>query len=211
MPTRNKTGRRTLKLCPSASGAATDYADNIYELKITLVGTDPPVWRTVRVPGGVTLGTLHAVIQIAMGWEDDHLHEFRTKDRQRIGPADFDSGWDPHDGTVDESDVRLSDLFKRKRAKFTYMYDFGDNWTHELEVTDIAPPQPGQSYPACVAGERACPPEDCGGVWGYEEILSALAYPDDEQYAERLEWLGDGYDPEKLDLQAVNKHLRALR
>lgn len=179
----------------------------IYQIKITLDRIRPPIWRRMQVPGDIALGTLHQIIQSVMGWEDCHLHEFRI-DRDRYSPMiddDFDM-----DLTADDSKVKLCDVVTREKAKFNYVYDFGDDWYHTLTVEKKVPADSDVEYPICLTGKRACPPEDCGGPWGYKEILEAQQHPDDPRYAELLEWAGN-FDPEAFNLDAVNTRLRRSR
>jgi hypothetical protein len=181
---------------------------SIYQLKITLGGIRPPIWRRVQVDGSVTLAVLHQIFQIAMGWEGVHLHCFRVGQVRYSSPApdtDFeDSG--------DESDeaVRLNEIARREKAKFVYEYDFGDGWEHAVLVEKIMEPEAGCKYPVCVAGQRACPPEDCGGPYGYLNYLEAMADPSHEAHEEMKEWIGDDWDAEAFDLEEVNTDLRRL-
>ncbi len=173
-----------------------------YQLKITLQNVAPPIWRRVVVSGELTLLDLHHVIQIAMGWEDCHLHDF-TINRQRYAlPSDED-----FDEPRDESTTKLRDVL-RARSRFVYVYDFGDDWHHVIQV-EKATTDTALVEPECVDGERACPPEDSGGPWGYEEKLVALRDPDDDETEYLREWMGD-FDPERFDLGSVNKKLGRL-
>lgn len=179
----------------------------IYRLKVTLRGTKPPIWRRLEVPGTVTLHKLHDIIQAAMGWYDCHLYEFSAGDR-RYGVPDPDWG----DSEVRSSRrVRLRDVAPAVGTTLLYEYDFGDDWEHSVLVEHVGPPEPGQTYPVCLKGRRACPPEDCGGVWGYARLLEVLRDPTDPEHEETKEWLGRPLDPEAFDLEAVNRRLRAGR
>jgi hypothetical protein len=172
-----------------------------YQLRIELLDVEPPIWRRILVPSEFTLHDLHYAIQIAMGWEDCHLHDFTIK-RQRYTVPDLEDFDDPQD----ERDIRLCDVI-RSRSKFVYQYDFGDSWNHsilvERVVHDVA-----LTGPVCVDGARACPPEDSGGPWGYAEKLHALADPDDEEYDELREWIGTDFDAELFRKEAINKILK---
>jgi hypothetical protein len=150
------------------------------------------------------------VLQIAFGWEDSHLHEFRVGAR-RFGRPEVDDDLVEPGETENENGTTLGQVAKRKGAKLAYVYDFGDSWEHEIVVEDILPADPTARYPRCLDGHRAAPPEDCGGPWGYEEMLSVLSDPSHEDHAERLEWLGDDFDPERFDLVAVNRALARVR
>lgn len=186
------------------SSANGNKARSVHQLKVTLRGTSPPVWRRLHVPSSMTLGTLHRAIQVAMGWDDSHLHEF-VIGGTRYGNDDG-GGWDSP--PKNESTARLARV-ARPGDRFRYDYDIGDNWQHEIVVEKVMPAAPGTTYPVVVRGRRACPPEDCGGVGGYAELLGVLADPDDEQHEELLEWVGGPIDPEAFDIDSVNAWLQA--
>ena len=170
-------------------------------LKITLEGSEPAIWRRVEVNDALTFFQLHRVIQEAMGWEDDHLHEFVVA-RQRVGTAyDDDVMFMEQEETIPERRTRLSDLLKDNK-KFRYWYDFGDDWWHTVTIEKRLPADPEAPPAQLVAGENACPPEDCGGVWGYADLLGALADPDHEQHENFKDWIGGDFDPRAFDLQA---------
>jgi len=178
--------------------------DQILRFKITLNGIKPPIWRRIEIPSNATFWALHVAIQDAMGWTDTHLHEFHTTDRfgpgLRIGIPDED-GWD--NGIVAGWTRKISPVFKYPGTKAEYLYDFGDGWEHTVLLEAIEPARPGVEYPVCVGGRRRCPPEDCGGPWGYESLLEILADPTHEEHAEMLEWAGGPIDPEAFDPTAV--------
>jgi len=178
----------------------------IYQLKITLRGSKPPIWRRVQVPGEITLYKLHQIIQVAMGWMDEHLHQFTIGGINYGEPA-------PEWGMEVKSERRahLHQVAPAEKARLTYEYDFGDSWYHEILVEKIVPPEPGVQYPTCVTGKRAGPPEDVGGVWGYEGFLEAIRDPRHPEHDEYLEWVGDEFDPEAFDCAEVNAALQQLR
>ena len=147
----------------------------IYQIKVTLNDTHPPIWRRIQVPGNTTLLKLHDILQIVMGWEDYHLHMFTIEGSIYGDPADDEYG---DLGTIDEANYKLNQVIDREGQRFTYEYDFGDSWDHTLLVEKILPPQEGVRYPICLKGKRACPPEDVGGVWGYENFLEAIRDPE---------------------------------
>jgi hypothetical protein len=181
----------------------------IYQIKVTLLGTRPPIWRRLLVPGNLTLAQVHDVLQAAMGWENCHLHEFRIG-RQRFGvpdPLDQFMGGPP---CINERKVRLSDVFTRPGAKAEYTYDFGDSWEHALLVEKILTPDPGLTYPLCTDGKLHGPPEDCGGLGGFYNFLEAIRDPEHDEHEELLEWIGGSFDPESFSLAAVNQRLRQM-
>ncbi len=173
---------------------------NVHQIKVVLRGAEPPIWRRLQVPASMTLADLHHVLQVAMGWGDCHLHQF-TIAGVRYG-IDDGEGWGL--ACKDERHAKLYQV-ARKGARFVYEYDFGDGWEHDIIVENVSPVE--EAYPVCLAGEQACPPEDCGGVWGYDDFLRALADPAHEDREELLEWVGEEFDPERFDLAAVNRAL----
>jgi hypothetical protein len=179
----------------------------VYQIKVTLIGTHPPVWRRIVVPGNTTLLKLHDILQIVMGWEDYHLHLF-TLDGENYGdPEDDEYGLL---GTMPEQNYRLSELIHGEGQRFVYKYDFGDGWIHGLRVENVGPAREGVRYPVCMAGRRACPPEDVGGIGGYARFLEAIRDPDDPEHDEYLQWVGGEFDPEEFDLEPVNEQLRRM-
>jgi hypothetical protein len=177
--------------------------DPVLQLKITLAGVaDPPVWRRLLVPAAIRLDRLHQVIQAAMGWEDYHLHAF-SNGRVRYGRPD------PELRLRDEREATLDDLVPDKGGRACYLYDFGDDWEHELLVEERLAAEVGMAYPVCMAGEGACPPEDCGGPWGYEHLREVLADPTSDEHEDMLAWLGldkgNDFDPHRFDLNQVNR------
>ncbi len=184
-------------------------AGPVYQLKVTLRGSRPPIWRRVLVPGRYTLGDLHWVIQFVMGWTNSHLHHFDVFGTYYSLPMPY-SGWEDAE-EQDARKVRLAEIAPQAKTKFRYEYDFGDSWDHDVLVEKILPPDPKLKHPVCLAGKRACPPEDVGGVWGYAEFLEAIADPEHEEHEMYLEWIGGEFDPEAFDLEAVNRDLRRLK
>jgi Plasmid pRiA4b ORF-3-like protein len=178
----------------------------IYQLKVTLIDTKPPIWRRLLVPAELTLAQLHDVLQDAMGWEECHLHEFRIG-RQRFGVPDPDDRLTGGDAPMDERKARLFDVLGKVGAKADYTYDFGDGWEHRIAVKKVLPPEPGIPYPVCTAGKLHGPPEDCGGVGGYYDFLEAIRDPEHERHEELLEWVGDAFDPEAFSIDEVNRRL----
>lgn len=186
---------------------------SVYQIKVTLTGSKPPIWRRFLVRDTTTLYRLHDILQIVMGWQDYHLHMF-TVDGQIYGDPEDDEYGDL--GTKNETRFKLYQVLGREGSRFRYEYDFGDSWEHELIVEKILPADPSTSsgrmrYPLCVAGKRACPPEDVGGVWGYQTFLEAIDDPEHPEHDEYLEWIGGEFDPEHFDLDEVNDRLRHPR
>jgi hypothetical protein len=176
-------------------------------LRVTLLDVEPLVWRELLVPADFTFAQLHSVLQAAMGWEDCHLHEFEVGN-ERIGPPapkEFFAGDRP---IKDERKTRLGDVLDGRR-KFRYWYDFGDDWWHSIEIRKSAPDE--GSGPRLLAGAGACPPEDCGGPYGYADLLQALADPRHPEHRELREWAGD-FDPKRFDIDRAAKAVfRAVR
>ena len=180
--------------------------DTIYQLKVTLEDIRPPVWRRLLIPAGATLADLHEAIQACMGWQDYHLHQFIVGDEYYGLP-------DPEYGALvemqDEGLVPLGEIISGQGFRFYYEYDFGDSWLHEILVEEVNPADPAQRYPACIAGRRACPPEDVGGSAGYEHFLEAIRNRRHPEHQEMLEWAGGAFDPEAFDLEEANEALRS--
>ncbi len=157
----------------------------VHQLTISLAGSEPPIWRRILVPGNITLERLHHVLQSVMGWQNCHLHSFEIG--ERTYGNDFGESWGRK--IYDEQAARLNELVL-PGTSFVYLYDFGDNWEHDIEVGEITVAEPDGLYPVCVDGDGACPPEDCGGIWGYRDLLEILADPEHEEHASMTEWLG---------------------
>lgn len=182
-------------------------SERLYQFKITLLESEPPIWRRIQVKN-CTLDKLHEHIQTAMGWTNSHLHQFEI-DGERFGdPELIDDGFEGFH-CVDSTVTKISEIIPKdaKRFQFTYEYDFGDDWHHEIIFEGCLRAEKGQRYPICVEGERACPPEDVGGVWGYAEFLEAIADPKHEEHDRMLEWAGD-FDAEKFDAGKATKTMR---
>ncbi len=177
----------------------------IYQVKIALRNTHPRIWRRVLVPRNVTLGKLHRVLQRAMGWTDSHLHRF-VYGRGRH----FDLRFGLPSKVTAENKTKLGDVLTAPGDRLLYEYDFGDGWQHDVLLEQVLSHE-DSFQPVCVAGERACPPEDCGGPHGFAELLDILRNPDHPEHADRLEWLGDDFDPEHLDLTEINQKLSGTK
>jgi len=171
-----------------------------YQLKAILRYTKPSMWRRLEVRGNTTLGELHSIIQIAMGWTDSHLHHFVVKNKF-YGPTDPDSELDYES----EDKIHLNEVLRKPKERMIYEYDFGDGWQHEVVVEKLLPIVSGHKrYPMATGGRRACPPEDCGGIPGYYHMLEVIKDPNHPEHDELLEWYG-GYEPEKFDIHEVNR------
>ena len=177
-------------------------SQSIYQFKITLEEVKPAVWRRIQVPSSYNFWELHVAIQNAMGWEDYHLHEFeilnlKTGRPQRIGS-------DGAEECISGRKVKIEDCFSMENNMAFYEYDFGDGWSHRIVLEKILPADPGKTYPLCLDGKRACPPEDCGGPWGYEELLEVLKNPRHADYKDVAEWIGDkNFDPESFKAEEI--------
>jgi hypothetical protein len=180
----------------------------IYQIKVTLKDSQPAIWRRIQVPGDMSLSRLHAVLQIVMGWTNSHLHQFKAGGRYYGKP---DPEFADMIEVIDERQVRLNQIAPDVKARFIYEYDFGDSWEHELVVEKILPPEQGVQYPRCLEGQRACPPDDVGGVWGYQDFLKAIHDPRHPEHEDMLEWIGGKFDPEAFDLRGVNGALQLFQ
>ena len=176
----------------------------VYRLKVTLHEVQPPVWRRVLVPSDITLARLHRILQDVMGWTNSHLHCFEVAGR-RFGMMGIEE--DAPD-LEDERRARLATVLPRKGAKLLYRYDYGDDWEHVITLEEIAVPDHRHTYPLCIGGARACPPEDCGGPGGYEELVRVLNTPGDEEHDSMITWLGGHFEPDSFDPNSVNHLFR---
>jgi len=188
-----------------------DLTGTILQLKITLRGvTKPPVWRRLQVPAETRLDELHDVIQAAFGWWDCHLHVFEVGG-ESLGPVSDDFDLD----LLDERDFTLGQIVAEAGDRVLYTYDFGDDWQHDIVIEKVLEPHDGVSYPALITAKGACPHEDCGGVWGYENLKAVLADPDDEEHDEMKEWAGlpetEAFDPAAVDEETIRARLVAVR
>lgn len=178
----------------------------VHTIKVTLRGSKPPIWRRLEVPSDCTLRRLHGVIQAAFGWEDYHLWVFEVAGEQ-YGVADRELE------VRSAAAKRLSQVAPGAGDRLRYTYDFGDDWGHDIVVEAVGDAEPGAAYPRCLAGRRACPPEDCGGMWGYDDLLEILADPAHKEHEDRMEWLGltsaAEFDPDAFNLEQINSTISA--
>lgn len=202
--------RKPAKIAPKKNPKKENQAfDNIYQIKILLMGIEPPIWRRFFVPSTVNLHQLHKILQIVMGWEESHLHQFVLGADVYADPEMEPEG--EMGQMKDEHRYKLGNILPRESTAITYEYDFGDRWKHLLLVEKIIPPdEPVDESLICIEGERACPPEDCGGYHGYAEVLDIIFNPSHPDYEAMLEWTGKDFNPEIFNLKAVNALLRKL-
>lgn len=178
---------------------------DVYQIKISLNDIRPPIWRRLEVFSDSTLEKLHLIFQLAMGWGNYHLHQF-TIGGEEYGQSDPDYDFEMED----ERKVKLYQVVPMEKFKFSYGYDFGDNWEHTVLVEKILPVEKGKHYPYCSKGKRACPPEDVGGVWGYTNFLETIKDVNHSEYEDMLEWVGGEFNPEEFDMGYVNERLKQI-
>lgn len=181
--------------------------EKILQLKIHLRGSKPPIWRRILVKDSTKLGNLHEIIQIAMGWTDTHLHSFSYQGQEYgIPDPEFDFGYE----VKNENRYKISSLLKYPKDKITYTYDFGDNWEHIITLEEILDECKESFLPVCTTGKKASPPENCGGIHGYYDMLDDLKDGDNEDYEEIREWLGEDFNPDFFDINEINEALKAM-
>lgn len=192
---------------PESSSQIPSASDTVYQFKITLVGSKPPIWRRIQVKDG-TLNELHEHIQTAMGWTNSHLHDFKIGSQLYSDSKLFDDDFGDSE-TLDSTTTRISEIVppQKRKFRFYYEYDFGDGWEHEILLEKSFEPEAGVAYPRCLEGERACPPEDVGGIWGYYDFLDAINDPKHERHAEFMEW-GEGFDPGEFSVEEATQAMQ---
>lgn len=184
----------------------------IYQLKVVLLGSKPPVWRRVQVPGDARLDWLHAVLQVSIGWTNSHLHQFKVGGDCYSDTRHHFSEFEGDPQILEERKFTLRQIAPREQDAFAYEYDFGDSWEHEITVDKILPPDAAAFTTAhCLDGARACPPEDCGGIWGYDNLLKILKNRKHPEHKSKKEWLGRAFDAEAFDVGKTNLWLRKLK
>ena len=179
---------------------------SIFQLKVTLEESKPPIWRRILVPGDINLARFHDVLQIVMGWTNSHLHQFFSGGAM-YGIPDDEFGGDYGFEMKDDSKYKLSQLLEKEKDSLQYEYDFGDAWGHKIILEKILPHDSSLKLPSCIKGKRACPPEDCGGMWGYQDLLEVIRDTSHPEHEDMLEWLGGDFDPEYFDVDEVNERL----
>ncbi len=177
----------------------------IYQIKITLNNSKPPIWRRFLVESNAKLPDLHKIIQTVMGWTNSHLHQFDKNGQYFCEPAEQE-----YYEAIDYTDIQLKDFLFEEGDSCFYDYDFGDSWRHKIVLEKILPFDKKQKYPVCIKGKRNCPPEDCGGIWGYYDLLEIIKNPKHPDYESMIDWLGDDFDPEYLDLEEINELLQQV-
>ena len=181
-------------------------AEEVIQAKITLELTSPPIWRRIEVPSDYTFYDLHCAIQDCMGWDDDHEHEFYFFDTESRERMSLSRGYNR-----EEHELRIAEFLKSGRKRVKYVYDFGDSWFHLVVFEKVVPAEKGAVYPRCVAGKRAAPPDDCGGVFGYYDWLEVLKDPSHPDYEFAIGWFGEDFDPDDFDPSRVTFRRCPLR
>lgn len=174
----------------------------IFQFKIILKGISPAIYRTVQVEDSRTFYEFHHIIQIAMGWFNYHLFQFTAGDYCISDPSMID-----YKDVLDSKEVTLKEIFTEEGEKISYEYDFGDGWMHSIRLEKILPIKLNTTYPVCIRGKRSCPPEDCGGIWGYQHLVEVMADKKHKEYRSMKAWLGTDFDPEEIDLGIINEEL----
>ncbi|MCF8316913.1 MAG: plasmid pRiA4b ORF-3 family protein [Ignavibacteriales bacterium] len=180
----------------------------VYQFKITLTGSKPSIWRRILVPSNYSFWDLHVAIQDSMGWLDCHLHSFSIKDPITKIEVEIGIPNEEYDAfgrnILADHKIKISKYFNESNLSARYEYDFGDSWIHTVKFEKILQAAVDEKYPKCIAGQLACPPEDCGGIGGYYNLLSVLSGPKNEEYNEMIEWLGGEFNPEIFDPKSVS-------
>ncbi len=174
----------------------------IYQLQITLKDSNPKIWRKILTISNVTLSEFHKIVKHTMGWTGSHSYRFENGN-DRFAPQDFDLA-----NTNDSAKTSLDSLLQKENDKIKYVYDFDDNWKHEIILEKVLPFTSETKLPLCLDGKRACPPDNCGGIFGYEELLETISNPKHPDFDETIEWVGENFDPEYFDLAEVNHELK---
>jgi hypothetical protein len=185
----------------------------LYQLKVSLCDSEPEIWRRIIIAADANLGFLHAVLQIAMGWSNSHLHQFDDGENRYADPQNGeDDFFEDDEKSIDEFSVPLSDVLCTECDELGYLYDFGDSWEHVIVLEKIMKEHPKYSgLPVCIDGARACPPDDCGGMGGYQDLCEIMQSPENDGYDEMMDWLGGKFDPRRFDLKKTNTFLNMLK
>ncbi len=189
-------------------------AGSIFRLRVEIEETEPIIYRVLLLRGNIGLDLLHAVLQVAMGWTNSHLHKFTIGDSEYSDP-EFNLNEDAFEGrkfVEDEAIVNLDEVAPHKSFQFGYQYDFGDSWEHLITVEDIiADDGTLEGFAECIEGKRACPPEDCGGTYGYANLIDTISDPENDEYKSMIEWVGGAFDAEAFDIKKVNRVLKKIK
>lgn len=178
---------------------------SIFQFKISLNGARPSIYRTIQVEDCRTFYEFHHIIQIVMGWSNYHLYQFNKADQCIADPSFIE-----YRKVLDSKKIKLNKIFTTEGQKLQYEYDFGDGWEHTIKLEKILPVELNKAYPVCIRGKRSCPPEDCGGIWGYENLKEIMANKKHPEYKEMKEWLGGVFDTEELSIKDINTELSDL-
>jgi hypothetical protein len=203
--------KTTTKRRGKTSGLPRSYCcrkkfDTVYQFKISLQNIDPTIWRRIQVPDRYSFWDLHCAITDSLGWLDYHLHQFTIR---FPASGEVDTIGVPDDEVLDEIEIlpgwelTIAEYFSMENPSCEYEYDFGDGWKHSITLEEILPREGGIVYPRCIAGERACPPEDVGGPWGYGPFLKSISYLNSSDHDRLLEWVGGWFDPEWFELDLI--------
>lgn len=200
--------RVTKKAKPPAKARKPKPTDAVFQFKLTLLGAKPLIWRRIQV-SDCTLDKLHEYIQTSMGWTNSHLHRFQIGEVRYADPMLMEEDFEEF-GYKDSTSTMLSEIVPKggKRLRFVYEYDFGDSWDHEVVFEGCPKAEAGRQYPICLEGERACPPEDCGGVAGYADFLDAIRDKTNEEREAMFEWVSGWFDPEEFDPVTATKSMK---
>ena len=188
-------------------------SNTLYQLKVTLRHSGPAIWRRFVVPAEVPLAYLHDAFRAAFGWDNSHMHGF-FHGRISYGPVAYEDDDDfamTGDFERDEAAIPLTEILRKPKDKFHYIYDFGDGWYHDIVLEKLIPNEEATAQIRCTDGKRAAPVDDCGGVGGFEYLIVAHADPKHEDYERALRWLGEDFDPERVDFEKINKRLAKLK
>lgn len=182
----------------------------VYQIQIVLKGSKPKIWRRLLIPSDTLLPNLHQIIQISMGWEGGHLHQFEKNDICYSMKSIEDDMWGGLD-VVDYKRIKISSLLIREKDKIKYEYDFGDSWEHDVILEKITDTVEKPKHAVCIGGKMNCPPEDCGGIWGYEDLLEIIKNPGHKEHQEMIDWVGEDFDPEYFSKDEVNELLKVVK
>jgi hypothetical protein len=177
--------------------------DQLYQIHISLQGSNPKIWRRMLVDPDITLFEFHKIVQTVMGWTNSHLHQF-IKGKAIYAPDEFEL-----EDTKESRKTKLNSLLKKEKEEIEYEYDFGDGWSHDILLEKILPFDQSIQLPCCTDGKGNCPPEDCGGIWGYQDLKEIISNPKHRQYKETIEWVGNEFDPDSFDKNEINEMLKS--